>query len=77
MTAVDTSADSAAGQGRVVLEARSLVKDFRTNKRKGLFGREHFRAVDDVSSSCAPARSLRWSVRAVLVRARWGGCWRS
>lgn len=49
MTAVDTSADSAAGQGRVVLEARSLVKDFRTNKRKGLFGREHFRAVDDVS----------------------------
>lgn len=48
MTA-DIPVDSAAGQGRVVLEARNLVKDFRTNKRKGLFGREQFRAVDDVS----------------------------
>ncbi|MBZ2197411.1 ABC transporter ATP-binding protein [Occultella gossypii] len=36
-------------QGRVVLEARNLVKDFRTNKRAGVFGREYFRAVDDVS----------------------------
>ncbi|TDE89195.1 ABC transporter ATP-binding protein [Occultella glacieicola] len=37
------------GNGRVVLEARNLVKDFRTNKRAGVFGREYFRAVDDVS----------------------------
>jgi len=41
--------NSTAEPGRVVLEARNLVKDFRTNKRQGLFGREHFRAVDDVS----------------------------
>lgn len=38
-----------AERGRVVLEARDLVKDFRTDKRVGLFGREHFRAVDHVS----------------------------
>lgn len=41
--------ESDAQPGRTVLEARDLVKDFRTDKRKGLFGREVFRAVDNVS----------------------------
>ncbi|MGP6169882.1 ABC transporter ATP-binding protein [Microbacterium sp. A196] len=41
--------ESDAQSGRVVLEARDLVKEFRTDKRKGLFGREMFRAVDNVS----------------------------
>lgn len=43
--AVEPSAD----RGRIVLEARNLVKDFRTDKKVGLFGRQQFRAVDDVS----------------------------
>jgi len=41
--------DASPDRGRVVLEARNLVKDFRTDKRVGLLGRESFRAVDDVS----------------------------
>lgn len=46
---MSTDVVNASEQGRVVLEARNLVKDFRTNKRAGAFGREQFRAVDDVS----------------------------
>lgn len=50
MTDTDLSAsDAPAEPGRVILEARELVKDFRTDKRVGLFGREPFRAVDHVS----------------------------
>lgn len=45
----DTSTGGTVELGPVVLEARDLVKDFRTDKRVGLFGREKFRAVDNVS----------------------------
>jgi peptide/nickel transport system ATP-binding protein len=43
------TADVVATSGEVVLEARHLVKDFRTGGRVGLTGRQRFRAVDDVS----------------------------